>query len=81
MSWSIQGVYRDVSHAVLAISKQENIPHSMKEYIITGLRGITSKDSPVSINGHGHLCYIGEGGGNYEVTSAQLEIKPLVFAP
>lgn len=80
MSWAIQGVYRNVEHAKGSVSTQQ-LPQSIRDYILIGLDGITTKDAPVSIVGHGHLCYTGSGGGNYEVTSAQLEIKPLVFAP
>jgi hypothetical protein len=80
MSWSIQGVYRDVQHASQSIASSK-LPPTIREYIHLGLAGITTKDVPVSIIGHGHLCYVGDGGGNYEVTSAQLEVKSLVFAP
>lgn len=81
MSWNIEGIYRDVSHAQDAVEKNTQLPPTIKAYIQTGLVGITTPASPVLIKGFGHLCYTGHGGGNYEVTSATLEVKPLVFAP
>lgn len=81
MSWNIEGFYRNVAHAQDCVEKNTQLPPTIKSYIQTGLAGITSADAPISIKGFGHLCYTGSGGGNYEVTSATLEVKPVVFAP
>lgn len=81
MSWNIEGFYKNVEHAMSAVERNTQLPPTIKAYIKTGLAGITSTESPIFIKGFGHLCYTGSGGGNYEVTSAQLEVKPVVFAP
>jgi hypothetical protein len=81
MSWSISGVYRNVEHASSRIAAKQDLPQPIKEYIMIGLDGITDKEVAILIDGHGHLCYTGAGGGNYEQTTAKLEVRPLVFAP
>jgi hypothetical protein len=81
MRWSKQGLYRIAKHAAVDVETDPNLPKAIKEYILLGLSGIMDREAPVSIDGSGHLCYAGAGGGNYvnELTSAKLQVKPLQF--
>lgn len=80
MSWSINKVYRNVEEAKLGLAAYAHLPPPIRAYIEIGLSGIVSKDAPVIIEGSGHLCYGGVGGGNYQETTCQLKVKPLEYS-
>ena len=80
MSWSKEGLYKNVETAHHAIEHDARLPREIKDYIIRGLSHWSGKsldhDSPVYIKGFGHVC---DGPGSYEQTTCTLEVNPIPF--
>lgn len=77
MSWSKEGLYRNVEAAQVAIESDYTLPVEIKGYILKSLSYLPDPAAPVWIKGHGHVC---DGPGSYAVTSCQLTVTPMAFS-
>lgn len=77
MSWSKEGLYKNVAAAQVAIESDYSLPSEIKSYILKGLSYLPDPEAPVWIKGNGHVC---DGPGSYQVTTATLDVRSMRFA-
>lgn len=75
MSFSIEFNAASKADAATLID-QGSVPDTISTFLKIALQGV-KEDAPVYVKANGHLC-IG-GTGDYNVSSATIEVRPLVF--